>query len=67
MMLAMGFTMATFILGGGVHTRVTPVWVHPALFFASIAVQLRTLQLEYRVLERNRRLMLELTARIRSR
>ena len=65
MMLAMGFAMATFIVGGGVHTRVVPAWVHQALYLVTLLVQLRTLQLEHRVLRRNRRLMLELTERIR--
>jgi len=33
---AMLFTMATMILGGGVHTRVIPTIVHTLLFIASL-------------------------------
>ncbi len=57
LMLAMGLAMATFILAGGVATRVLPVWSHNILFFVTLAVQLKTLVLEHRVLEANRRLM----------
>jgi hypothetical protein len=64
MMLAMGLAMATFIIGAGVHTRVIPVWVHQALYFLTIAVQLWTLKLEHQVLRRNRELMTDLSARI---
>ncbi len=39
MMLAMGLVMATFILGGGVATGSIPGWVHHALFYAAILVQ----------------------------
>jgi len=59
LMLATGLAMATFIVGGGVATRVIPAWIHHLLFWLTLAVQLRALVREGQVLERNRRLMLE--------
>jgi len=59
LMLAMGLAMVTFILGGGVVTRVIPVWVHHGLFLATIAVQVRTLLIEGKVLVENEKLMSE--------
>jgi hypothetical protein len=58
-MLATGLAMATFIVGGGVATRVIPAWIHHLLFWLTLAVQLRALVRAGQVLERNRRLMLE--------
>ncbi len=65
MMLAMGLAMATFIIGGGVHTKAVPAFVHQGLYFVAIAAQLKTLLIEHRVLTRNELLMGEVSARIR--
>lgn len=59
LMLATGMAMATFIVGGGVATKVIPAWIHQLLFWATLLVQLRALLREGQVLERNRRLMAE--------
>lgn len=58
LMLAMALVMVTFIIGGGVATRVIPSWVHAGLFFVTTVVQVRVLLLEQRVLLDNERLML---------
>jgi 4-hydroxybenzoate polyprenyltransferase len=57
LMLAMGLVMATFILGGGVATEDVPSWVHHALFYLAVLVQVYTLWIEQRVLADNERLM----------
>ena len=57
MMLAMGLAMATFIIGGGVHTNVIPAWVHHALFWITLAAQVYTLWIELEVLSANESLM----------
>jgi len=57
MMLAMATAMATFIVGGGVATGSIPVWIHHALFYATVLSQGRALQLEHRVLTENEALM----------
>lgn len=59
MMLAMVLVMATFIVGGGVQTRVVPAWIHHALFYVTLAVQLWTLAVEHRVVAANARLLRE--------
>ncbi len=57
LMIAMGLAMATFILGGGVETRVLPKWVHWSLFYLAVAAQFRALYLEFLVLTQNENLM----------
>lgn len=57
LMLAMGVVMVTFIIGGGVATRVIPSWIHALLFGAAVLVQIRSLVLEGQVLMANDRLM----------
>lgn len=64
MMLAMGLAMAAFIVGAGVHTEVIPVLVHQALYLLAILAQVRTLWIEHRVLDRNQRLMADVSAKI---
>jgi hypothetical protein len=59
LMLATGMAMATFIVGGGVATKLIPAWIHQLLFWATLLVQLRALLREGHVLARNRRLMAE--------
>ena len=66
MMLAMGLVMATFILGGGVATGSIPKWVHHALFYAAILVQVWSLRIEWRVLSDNERLMADVDRRLAS-
>lgn len=57
LMLAMVLAMATFILGGGVDTGALPAWLHQAMFFITLLVQLRTLWIEHLVLLDNKALM----------
>jgi hypothetical protein len=64
-LLAVGLAMATFILGGGVYTRAVPSWVHHALFWITLVVQVRTLWLEQRVLLANERLMAGIDRRLK--
>jgi hypothetical protein len=64
LMLAMGLVMATFILGGGGATGTLPVWVHHALFWAALAVQVRALWIEKQVLDANERLMADVDRRL---
>lgn len=66
MMLAMGFAMATFILGGGVYTGAIPDWVHHALFWITLVVQVRTLWIELEVLTANERLMGGINAQLQA-
>ena len=56
-MLAIGVTMAQFILGGGTHTRVLPVWLHHTLGWAAVVSNLYCLALEAKYLVSNSRLM----------
>lgn len=64
LMLAMGLAMATFILGGGAATNSLPVWVHHALFWATLVVQARTLWIEKGVLDANEKLMADIDRRL---
>ena len=57
LMLAMGVTMASFILGGGVYTGVIPPWVHHGLFYAALLAQLKALFVSGGVLRQNEQLM----------
>ena len=67
LMLAMGLVMAVFIIGGGVYTRFIPAWVHHALFYAALVVQVRTLAIERSVLVENDELMTSIDRRLASR
>jgi 4-hydroxybenzoate polyprenyltransferase len=64
LMLAMATAMATFILGGGAATGSLPPWIHHVLFYATLLSQVRALQVEWRVLEENERLMAHLDRRL---
>ena len=50
LLAAMVGSVATFLLGGFVATKSLPVWTHPALFFATLALQAVSLWLEGRAL-----------------
>ena len=63
LMLALGLAMATFILGGAVATG-SLAWLHHILFYATLLAQLRALQLEWRVLGENERLMVDINRRL---
>jgi len=67
LMLAMGVSMALFILGGGVYTRAIPAWIHHSLFYIALLTQVRTLLLERAVLIENDRLMASIDQRLRQR
>jgi 4-hydroxybenzoate polyprenyltransferase len=56
-MYAMIALMATFILGGGVHTGKLPIWTHQLLVALSIFMFLRAYVIEHRAMEANARLM----------
>jgi hypothetical protein len=60
LMAAMGLAIATFVLGGGAFAGALPSWIHVVLFYVTLAVQVRTLVLEGRVLLRNENLMNEI-------
>jgi hypothetical protein len=57
MMVAILVTMAQFILGGGTHTRVIPVWVHHILGWAALLSNIYCFALEAKYLVSNSRLM----------
>jgi hypothetical protein len=57
MMVAILITMAQFILGGGTHTRVIPVWVHHILGWAALLSNIYCFALEAKYLVSNSRLM----------
>lgn len=67
LMAAIGAVMATFIVGGGVATRVIPPWIHATLFAIALLTQVRTMVLESEVILANHRLMREVEHRIESR
>lgn len=66
LMLAMMAVMATFIVGGGVATRVLPAWIHSSLFLMTLAIQVWTLVIEGRVLGDNARLMRQVDGQVKS-
>jgi hypothetical protein len=50
----MGLLMATFILGGGAHTRAIPSWIHGGLGYLSLLYSLLALGVEgYYLLQQN--------------
>ena len=65
LMLAMMLAMATFVLGGGVATKVVPAWVHHSLFFVTIVCQVWALWVEFEVLSANEKLMKSVDRRLR--
>ena len=54
---AMAILMVTFIMGGGVATGKTPVWLHLSLTVATIVLYARAYWIEIRAMEQNARLM----------
>ncbi len=67
LMLAMMLAMATFVVGGGVATKVLPGWVHHALFFVTLVSQAWALWVEFEVLSANEKLMKSVDRRLRRR
>ena len=57
MMAAIALTMAQFILGGGVHTKVLPVWLHHILAWLAFGSNVYCFLLETKYLVSNARLM----------
>jgi hypothetical protein len=66
LMLAMAAVMTTFIVGGGVATGVVPRWMHALLFYATLAIQIRTLVVEAAVVADNEQLMQAVDRELRS-
>jgi len=56
---AIAALMVTFIMGGGVKTGKTPVWLHTGLAAASLVLLGRAYYVELRAMEDNARLMEE--------
>jgi len=56
-MWAIGAIMATFILGGGVHTGKIPVWTHLLLSTVTLVLFVRAYWIEFRAMMRNAKLM----------
>ena len=56
---AIAALMVTFIMGGGVRTAKTPVWLHTALAFTSLVLLGRAYVVELKAMEDNARLMEE--------
>jgi len=57
MMAAILLTMVQFILGGGVHTRLIPAWIHHILAWLALGSNLYCFLLEAKYLIANSRLM----------
>jgi mannose/fructose/N-acetylgalactosamine-specific phosphotransferase system component IIC len=56
---AIAALMVTFIMGGGVKTGKTPVWLHTGLAAASLVLLARAYYVELKAMEDNARLMEE--------
>ena len=63
---AMLFTMATMILGGGVHTKLIPAWVHLALACAAFFFNVQAFFREAKYMVEHNLLMQELDKRLQS-
>ena len=57
MMMAILLTMTQFILGGGIHTRVLPAWIHHLLGWITFGSNIYCFLLEAKYLISNGRLM----------
>lgn len=55
--LALASAIAVFVLGGAVHTKALPAWVHLASSLLALAVHAWALAVEWRVFGENNRLM----------
>jgi hypothetical protein len=60
------FTMATMILGGGVHTRLIPSWVHLGLAVAALVFNLQAFFREAKYMIEHNVLWQELEKRLQS-
>ena len=67
LMLAMMLAMATFVVGGGVATKVLPSWAHHSLFIITVVSQVYALWVEFEVLTANEKLMKSVDRRLRRR
>ncbi len=56
-MWAMTAIMVTFIMGGGVASRKTPLWLHDALAALSIFMYARAYWIQIRAMDENSSLM----------
>lgn len=55
--LAITFTMAAWIVGGGVDTRVLPVWTHTSLALLALATNVFAFLREFRYMSQNNALL----------
>ncbi len=65
-MLAMLLAMATMVLGGGAFAGAVPLWLHHALYWATLLVQVWTLWRERSVLAENDILMAAIDRRLQA-
>jgi len=63
-MIAMGCTMAAWIVGGGVDTRVLPVWLHTTLAFMALGSNVVAFIREFRCMSENNVLLDEVATMV---
>ena len=56
-MMAIGLTMAAWIVGGGVDTRVLPVWIHSSLALGALLANAFAFVREFRCMSQNNMLL----------
>jgi Mn2+/Fe2+ NRAMP family transporter len=64
--LAITFTMAAWIVGGGVDTHVLPVWIHTSLALLALATNVFAFLREFRYMSKNNALLDEVAVRVGS-
>ena len=62
--LAMAFTMAAWIVGGGVDTRVLPVWIHTVLALAALGTNIFAFVREVICMSQNNILLDEVASQV---
>lgn len=65
--MAILFTMAAWIVGGGVDTRVIPVWIHTTLAFLALGANVLAFARELRYMAKTNALLDEVAVLIESR
>lgn len=62
--LAIGLTMAAWIVGGGVDTGVLPVWIHTVLALGALSANIFAFWREFRCMTENNILLDEVAVRV---